>query len=894
MKISTFGFKFAFYPMMNLGNDIKIKCFLILVLSGFFSPLSAFATHQRAAEITYRHLYENTYEITLITYTRTGMPANAYRNFLPVNWGDGTISDIERIEIRDLPGDPEYGITYNRYMGTHSYPGPSSYVISMEDPNRNQGILNIPNSVNIPLYVYAELVINPFLGYNNSPVLLIPPVDNACVDQPFFHNPGAYDPDGDSLSYRLVTCLGAQGLAIPGYTLPPATLSLSLDPISGNFIWDSPPYQGQYNIAILIEEWRNGTKIGSVLRDMQIIVIACNSEPPVIDQVADTCVVAGDTLIFHVTAHEPHGDSLALYLTGGPMILSNHPATVDVNPVYGSGIVTATFRWNTVCDHVKLQPYRMFFKANNFASPVNQVDIKSMQINVIGPAPQNLTATPLGTSITLGWDPYSCQNAKGFDIYRKSDSTGFVPGYCQTGVPAALGYTKIATVNDVTAVSYVDNNSGQGLNLGNKYCYLIVAFFTDKAESYASNEACASLKKDIPVLTHVSIKTTDEITGSIYVAWSKPTELDTIQAPGPYKYVINRSVPGNPGQFIAVDSLTNLNDTIFSDTLLNTKAYNFLFRIDFYNLTPGNFFLIGHSQVASSIYLDLYPTDKKMILKWNNAVPWTNYAFTIYRLNLVSQSYDSIGTTDQTVFTDKGRVNGEEYCYLVKSTGRYSAPGFIDPIINYSQKNCGIPVDNIPPCPPYMNVRPECENRINTVSWKNPVSDSCTPDIIKYYLYFTPGCGKSMILLDSLSNINDTVYLHHQEKTNVGCYSVVAMDSAGNRSVPSDTVCIDLSNLPEACQFRLPVVFTPNNDNVNDFFMAYKLNSADRIKLTVFDRWGKKVYETEDPNFNWDGTDQNNHKPCSDGAYFYICDIFETSLSCELKRTIRGSVTILR
>jgi len=42
--------------------------------------------------------------------------------------------------------------------------------------------------------------------------------------------------------------------------------------ITGDFFWDSPPQQGEYNIAILVEEWRNGVKIGSVLRDMQIII----------------------------------------------------------------------------------------------------------------------------------------------------------------------------------------------------------------------------------------------------------------------------------------------------------------------------------------------------------------------------------------------------------------------------------------------------------------------------------------------------------------------------------------------------------------------------------------------------------------------------------------------
>ena len=91
-----------------------------------------------------------------------------------------------------------------RCTNRHTYSSPGTYTMYMEDPNRNYGVVNIPNSVNVPMYVQTILVINPFLGYNNSPTLLNPPVDVGCVDQIFIHNPGAYDVDGDSLSYRLV------------------------------------------------------------------------------------------------------------------------------------------------------------------------------------------------------------------------------------------------------------------------------------------------------------------------------------------------------------------------------------------------------------------------------------------------------------------------------------------------------------------------------------------------------------------------------------------------------------------------------------------------------------------------------------------------------------------
>jgi gliding motility-associated-like protein len=859
-------------------------------------PSVLFATHQRAAEIVYRHISGLTYEITLISYTYTPSPANAYRDYLNINWGDGTSSDIPRVEKTNLAND----ITFNRYVGQHTYLGPSTYLISCEDPNRNGGILNIPNSINTPLFIYSELVINPFLGgYNNSPVLLLPPIDNGCVDQPFYHNPGAYDADGDSLSYRLVPCRGAQGLTIPGYELPneiPNTNfslphSLTLDSITGDLIWDSPQLQGEYNIAILIEEWRNGVKIGSIERDMQIIVTACNNRPPVIENLNDTCIEAGHRLTFDVKAYDPDSTNLTLTGTGGPLVLQDHPAILFPNPATGHGHTKTTFIWQTICAHVKNPPYRVFFKAIDDGTPVKLVNIKSMQIRVVGPAPENLTATPLGSSITLNWDNYSCQNATGYYIYRKADSTGYVPGYCQTGVPPYLGYSRIDEIKDITKTSYLDNNLGSGLIPGIKYCYLIVAYYPDKAESYASNEACASLKRDVPVITNVSINTTNEVTGSIYVAWSKPTELDTLLAPGPYMYVVNRSLPGAPTQFVPVDSLYDMNDTLFTDTLIDTKNHFFRYKIDIYNLTPGNIFLIGSSQTATSIFLEIIPTDKRLILKWNDNVPWSNYRYVALRKEQGLAIFDSVGFSTVTSFIDQGLKNGTEYCYFIKSVGKYSSPGFVDPIVNFSQITCSVPVDNIPPCPPVLHESTDCIRAENILNWTN-VYDSCSQDIIKYLIYYSSCNTGELRLIDSVTGINNTTYLHRPDFTIAGCYAVIAIDSAGNKSEFSNTVCVDIS---QCAIYEIPNIFTPNGDDYNPVLKPKpNFTSVDHIDMKIFDRWGREVFSTSDPEINWDGNDMTTGQMCSDGAYFYVCDVYENGLCGTAKRTLRGTVTILR
>lgn len=851
----------------------------------------AFATHQRAGEITYKWLWGYTYEVTIITYTYTLSPAD--RPTLTLNWGDGTTDEIERTEKIDLPNDiSKNTYTYNGYGtgGRHTYPGAGNFTLSVEDPNRNAGILNIPNSVNVPLYIETELIINPFLGNNSSPILLNPPLDNACVNEIFIHNPWAYDPDGDSLSYVIDTCKGAGGLDIPGFTQPAASNYIDLDPVTGDLVWNTPIYNGEYNVAIRIEEWRKGYKIGSVLRDMQITVIACDNNPPQISTLIDTCVLAGTLINIPVTAIDPDMDVVTLTGNGTPLLLDNSPAEFD-QPVYSTGSVSSDFIWQTECSHVRKLPYQMNFKAQDNSIPVNLVDFASLQITVVAPAPQNLVANPVGININLSWKKSICTNAVGYKIYRRNGYYGFIPDNCETGVPSYTGYSKIADITDIDDTLYTDNNNGTGLIHGNDYCYMVIAYFSDGAESYASNEACAILKKDIPVITNVSVNTTDVSSGENFIAWSKPTELDTIAAPGPHKYLIYQAIHLLGGSFVLIDSLTGLNDTLFTHNILNTNDYPNRYRIDLWNDTPGNRFFIGSSHFASSVFLTLTPSDNKLTLSWTFDVPWTNESYTVLRQDPVSLLYDSIGVTSDTVYIDDNLINGVSYCYKIKSRGDYSATGYASPLINYSQEICGIPVDNEPPCAPVLLVTADCDAIENFVTWRNPNNYCLCDDVVGYSLYFATNEDNDFVLIYQTDNPEDTSFIHTGMSTITGCYAVTAVDSFANVSPSSNIECVDI----DICDlYTLPNVFTPNTDGTNDYFIPFPYNFVDEIDLIIFNRWGKIVFKTTDPDIMWDGKCQTTGQECADGVYYYVCDVFEQRLEGVEKRTITGFLHLLR
>ncbi len=369
-----------------------------------------------------------------------------------------------------------------------------------------------------------------------------------------------------------------------------------------------------------------------------------------------------------------------------------------------------------------------------------------------------------------------------------------------------------------------------------------------------------------------------------------PTELDTIQIPGPYEYRLYRK-DNSPGSgFMKIATFNSLTDTLYTDTQLNTKDLQYRYRVDFYNMEQGNEFLIGTTVVALSIYLSIEGTDRALQLSWNNDVPWINDSWEIYRQNPATSDFDLIGVSFEPFYTDTGLENGKTYCYYVKSIGRYSSTGLVDPIINFSQENCGKPFDNIPPCPPILSVETNCEELINHLTWVYP--DTCEyEDSVYYNIYYSLDINSDY----SLIYTTDTGAINYDFFTNppsiVGCYSITALDSVGNESLFSNVECVDI----DACgTVWFPNVITPNGDGKNEYFFADSVSSVQRFRISIFNRWGSVVYETEDPFFKWDGKDQNNNQDCSPGVYFYEGVISLFTLKGPIESRIKGSITLLR
>ncbi len=841
-----------------------MKRFFIVTLL-LFCFIRSEATHNRAGEITYVQLSDLTYEITITTFTYTLSFAD--RQQLTVEWGDNSSSVAQRESILYLPNYYKRNI----YRIVHTYPGPGVYRIVVQDPNRNEGVLNIPNSVNVVFSISTTLIVNPAVGRNSTPVLLNPPYDKAARGYVFIHNPGAFDPDGDSLSYELTVCTREDGRPIENYTFPPATNSFRIDAVSGDLIWDTPRDTGKYNVAMLINEWRYGKKIGVVERDMQIEVKDTRNKPPVNGPLKNLCVQVGDVVDFLVTATDPDNDPIGLRSTSGVFNLACRAQFTKVDSVPGRA--SSRFTWTPCHEAVRNQPYDILIKADDYSGELKLSDIDNMQIKVVGPAPVLVTASPEGKFVRLTWNNYGTGVISGFSIYRREGVSSFVPDSCTAGIPASSGFIKVGFADGSSLVSFVDTDNGQGLQFGKEYSYRIVAVYPNGTESISSNEVATSLVSGVPVITHVSVRSTSVTNGSIYVSWKKPDRLDTIPALGPYEYLIYRADGISGTSFAQVRSIqtVNLNDTVFIDTLLNTQARGYIYKIELYNNAAGSRFLIGEPGFASSVFLTANPGDKKVRFVIARNVPWVNTRYDFFRLNTTTSVYDSIGTTNQLTFTDNGLINGNQYCYFVRSSGGYPSANLPRNLINFSETTCATAVDNEPPCIPEITVTSQCDSLYNTVRWS--ITDAaCLNDVAGYKIYYKLTTDENLTVVATINDKNTFTYRHSPGETVSGCYAVSAFDLIGNEGDRSVMICVDSCNF-----YEIPNVFTPNGDNFNDMLVAKTTGLVDKIDFKLFNRYGVLIFQTDVPRINWDGTYKG--KIVSPGVYFYQCDVFERRIS---------------
>lgn len=925
---------------------MKLKIFLGFFLTFLILGISnAWATHIRAGEIIAERISVQTltYRIIVVGYTDTRSSVI----FGPgrINFGDGreeqlnTESDFSLVESL---GDQ---IEKNTFVITHTFQGPGTYNIRFQEFNRNDKTLNMDNSVDTPFYVETQITIDPFIGVNNSPVLTIPPVDNGAINVRYIHNPGAYDPDGDSLAYEMDVPKQDFQRPVNNYRSPASSEFsfkqedgstppfLTLDPIFGDLVWDAPGTAGQFNVAFKIKEYRKldgkWELIGFVVRDMQIIIENSNNRRPELILPPDLCVVAGTLIEEIIQGEDPDGDPVKIEIFGEPMEITTSPASYLPLSKFQPTPGIVDFTWQTVCNHVRAREYEVRIRITDEpSSGPKLVDIKTWKIKIIGPPPVFDEIEQMeGRSVELNWDPYVCANSSNeMQIWRRINSDPYEPDSCETGIRP--GYELIGTT-DMATFSFKDLNGGEGLAPGNTYCYRLVAAYPQPraGESIVSDEICITIDVDVPIITNVSVEATDPVNGEIFVKWTPPYDIDKTQFPGPYSYELirNNGFTGSQGRI----SLGVTTDTLFTDKALNTENLVYNYRV----VLLDNNLKIDTSSSASSVRLEPTIINEAIELNWSFTVPWNNsisqYKHDVYRNRTDAAAAEAdifvkIAEVDVTQagfkYFDDGSSNGVplkkeiEYCYYVVTKGAYNVAGLVYPLENKSQIVCAKPDDNRLPCPPVITFEgPVCEEYLSEVacnvntyyhdlSWQPDFSGQCDDELSGYKLYFTPDGEEGQFeLVAELSALELETRINNLTNYR-GCYYITAIDRSGNESEPSNVVCVD--NCPK---FILPNAFTPNGDGLNETFMAFDnpFSECPRfvlgVEIFIVNRWGAEVFSynslessENDVFIRWDGRDKNgNELPA--GTYYYSGKVqFDVLDPAKKEQSLKGTIQLLK
>jgi gliding motility-associated-like protein len=108
--------------------------------------------------------------------------------------------------------------------------------------------------------------------------------------------------------------------------------------------------------------------------------------------------------------------------------------------------------------------------------------------------------------------------------------------------------------------------------------------------------------------------------------------------------------------------------------------------------------------------------------------------------------------------------------------------------------------------------------------------------------------------------VNTTYYFTQTQTPSNANYIVIVTDQC----LFKDTIMVNIETLN--CNLSVPNVVTPNGDNINDIFKINGLENFPNSALNVFNRWGKKIYASEDYKNDWK-PEQN------DGTYFYVLEV---------------------
>ncbi len=392
--------------------------FLIPVL--LLSGTKLYGSHAQSADLTYKCLGGNQYELSLSFYrdcagvgasnsvsiniSSASCGSNFSATLLPVAGTGNNVTPICAAVQTVCSGGKYPGVQEYVYKGTITLPSQcADWIFSFSLCCRNAAINTIINPGGANIYVQASLD-NLNFPCNNSPVFSNKPIPFVCAGDKYCFNHGATDADGDSLVYSLIapaTSASTSVTYINPYSATQPLLSnpaVSFNTLTGD-ICMKPTQLEVAVMAVKVEEYRKGKLIGSVVRDIQLRVIACSNNNPNVSGI-------NGTTNFTLTA-----------CAGAPITFTVNSADLDsaqkVTMTWNNGIPgatftssggarpTGTFSWTPTAANISANGHCFTITVKDDNCPYNGSQTFAFCITVVGIA-ATTTTTPANCNASDG------------------------------------------------------------------------------------------------------------------------------------------------------------------------------------------------------------------------------------------------------------------------------------------------------------------------------------------------------------------------------------------------------------------------------------------------------------------------------------------------------------
>ena len=379
--------------------------FRIFFLAIYFIPNNASATHINGADISYKWISGNTFELSLTLYrdcSGIAAPLSVSANCKSVSCGYNLNATLNRISgtgqeitftcdsaASTCAGGTNPGIQKYQYSGNITLPVQCiDWIFGYNICCRNCAITTLsysPNNCTGVPSTYVEATLNNLSFPNNSsPVFTNVPVSFFCIGQTFHYNHGAYDANGDSLVYSLIDPKSSSINSVvfnsgfsatnPISSSPPMSLSQNGDLII------NPTSLEVGVMALLVKEYRNGILIGSVMRDMELWTRSCSNTLPGLSGIngssnfnIDAC--PGRPINFYVNSFDPNAGQI---LT----LLFNNTIPGSVFTTNTASRPTGAFSWTPSASDVRALPYTITLTIKDNNCPTNGFQTYSYNITV--------------------------------------------------------------------------------------------------------------------------------------------------------------------------------------------------------------------------------------------------------------------------------------------------------------------------------------------------------------------------------------------------------------------------------------------------------------------------------------------------------------------------------